>query len=147
MLKKFFNRLIKNNNLKKDEKILENTSDVQEETCITEEINILENDNKEIIDGEAATIIVEENLEDIVSNVDEIKTSENSSLYDYCEDPYVFRLNNQQIIASNLKLQEDMKKQDKVLLKKLGEIKEISDNIDVNKKISDLMKIIVDHGV
>ena len=40
-----------------------------------------------------------------------------------------------------------MKKQDKVLLKKLGEIKEISDNIDVNKKISDLMKIIVDHGV
>lgn len=46
-----------------------------------------------------------------------------------------------------LKLQEDMKKQDKVLLKKLGEIKEISDNIDVNKKISDLMKIIVDHGV
>ena len=72
MLKKFFNRLIKNNNLKKDEKILENTSDVQEETCITEEINILENDNKEIIDDEAATIIVEENLEDIVSNVDEI---------------------------------------------------------------------------
>lgn len=72
MLKKFFNRLIKNNNLKKDEKILENTSDVQEETCITEEINILENDNKEIIDGEAAAIIVEENLEDIVSNVDEI---------------------------------------------------------------------------
>ena len=46
-----------------------------------------------------------------------------------------------------LKLQEDMKKKDKVLLKKLGEIKEISDNIDVNKKISDLMKIIVDHGV
>lgn len=46
-----------------------------------------------------------------------------------------------------LKLQEDMKKQDKVLLKKLGEIKEISDNIDVNKKISDLMKIIVDHEV
>ena len=28
-----------------------------------------------------------------------------------------------------------------------GEIKEISDNIDVNKKINDLMKIIVDHGV
>ena len=40
--------------------------------------------------------------------VDEITTSINSSLYDYFDNPLVIRINEQQINASNLKLQSDI---------------------------------------
>ena len=40
--------------------------------------------------------------------VDEIDTELKSSLYDYCDSPLVIRINEQQIQASNLKLQNDI---------------------------------------